>query len=352
MKILHTADLHLREYGDDRWRALEKLVEAGRKENINVLAVSGDLFDGGIDAEVLKPEIRNMFSGCGFKVVVIPGNHDVNSYREGVYFGEDVVLLGEEPFECGNVSIWGMPFELGGRKKILTWIHRLSKRLSTGKINILLFHGELLDAFFSRDEFGNEGDDRYMPVKLSYFRDLNIQYVLGGHFHSHFRVWEIAKGKYFVYPGSPVSVTAKETGRRKADIFEPGMPPGEYLLDTRHFEEIVIRIDPFGEADPLRIIRERIDNLHPDARAILRIEGFINSSFSGMDEAELKSRIDEVVCGKSVESPYFYGVRDVRVILEDSLFRSFSEKLDESGCNEEEKERLQNVFLKAMLVKV
>ena len=51
MKILHTADIHLREYEDERWRALEKLIEIGRKERIGIFLVSGDLFDKDINAE-------------------------------------------------------------------------------------------------------------------------------------------------------------------------------------------------------------------------------------------------------------------------------------------------------------
>jgi len=31
MKILHTADIYLREYEDDRWKMLQKLIEIGKK---------------------------------------------------------------------------------------------------------------------------------------------------------------------------------------------------------------------------------------------------------------------------------------------------------------------------------
>jgi len=48
MKILHTADVHLREVGDKRWEALQKLIEAAKKEGAEILAISGDLFDKGI----------------------------------------------------------------------------------------------------------------------------------------------------------------------------------------------------------------------------------------------------------------------------------------------------------------
>lgn len=59
MKILHTADIHLRERHDERWKALQKIIEIGKREKIDVLAISGDLFDKGIDAEKLRPHIRD-----------------------------------------------------------------------------------------------------------------------------------------------------------------------------------------------------------------------------------------------------------------------------------------------------
>jgi len=55
MKILHTADIHLKEYNDERWEALQELINIGRKEKIDVLVISGDLFDRNTNAESLRP---------------------------------------------------------------------------------------------------------------------------------------------------------------------------------------------------------------------------------------------------------------------------------------------------------
>ena len=86
MRILHTADIHLREYEDDRWKTLKKLIEIGKEEEVEIFVVSGDLFDKGIDAETLRPKIREIFSNNGFKIILIPGNHDSESYKSGMYF--------------------------------------------------------------------------------------------------------------------------------------------------------------------------------------------------------------------------------------------------------------------------
>ena len=87
MKILHTADIHLREYKDERWEALQKLIEVGRQNEVEIFTICGDLFDRGVDAENLRPQIREVFSKTGFKVLIIPGNHDSDSYKSGMYFG-------------------------------------------------------------------------------------------------------------------------------------------------------------------------------------------------------------------------------------------------------------------------
>ena len=178
MKILHTADIHLKEYNDERWQALQQLIAIGREEGIEIFVISGDLFDRGIDAEDLRPHIRALFSDIGFKICLIPGNHDRDAYSAGVYFGEDAVILTDvdSPFEYKGVKILGIPFEPIEGERILHKLHVLANILTPDTINIVLYHGELLDAFFSREDFGDEGPERYMPVKLSYFKDLKNKF--------------------------------------------------------------------------------------------------------------------------------------------------------------------------------
>ena len=82
MRILHTADIHLQEYDDEKWQALHQLIKIGKKEQVDVFLISGDLFDKDINAESLRPKIRDLFSNNGFKVLIIPGNHDTASFGD------------------------------------------------------------------------------------------------------------------------------------------------------------------------------------------------------------------------------------------------------------------------------
>ena len=43
MLILHTSDLHLKEYEDERWNTLVNLLEIGKEKKIDIFIVSGDL---------------------------------------------------------------------------------------------------------------------------------------------------------------------------------------------------------------------------------------------------------------------------------------------------------------------
>lgn len=348
MKILHTADIHLREYGDERWKTLQKLIEIGKKEKIGIFVISGDLFDKGINAEKLRPKIREIFSNNNFKIVLIPGNHDSDSYKD-MYFGEDAVVLTEVSplFEHKNVRIWGLPFERIEGEKILDKLHSLRDEVDANKKNIILYHGELLDVFYSRKDFGDEGEERYMPVKLSYFRDLNVDYVLAGHFHSKFDVRMIEGGGYFVYPGSPISITKREIGQRKINLFKVGKPPKEHLLDTPHFEEVVIELNPLEDKNPLEIVRTRVGKVHPKASIILTINGYINSEKIKMKEPELVKQIKQIIRGKCVEKHLEF--QDIHTILEDDLFKSFTGKLEQTDYTEEKKKQMRDIAIKAMM---
>lgn len=347
MKILHTADIHLKEYEDKRWETLKKLIEIGKKKKIEIFVISGDLFDEGVDAENLRPKIREIFSDTGFKIILISGNHDKDSYKSGMYFGGDVVILSDSPFEYKNIRIVGMPFDVMGKEDVLNKLRSLKRVFTPDKKNILLFHGELLDAFFSRRDFGEEGEGRYMPVKLSYFKDLNVDYVLAGHFHSNFDVRRLENGGYFVYPGSPISITKREVGRRKVNIFEIGKLPKEYPLDTFHFEEVTVELDPFRDEQPLEIFKKRLEGLHPEAKVILTVKGYINRKKIQLTETELINQMKETAAGKCTDVRY--EVKDVQIILEDDIFKSFMERLEQAGYEEQKTEQMRNIAIKAMM---
>lgn len=348
MKILHTADIHLREYGDERWNALKSLLKIGKKEKVALFIISGDLFDKGISAENLRVKIRSLFSTSGFKIYLIPGNHDKDSYKPGLFFGNDVKILGEEFCDIDNLRIIGLPFEEIEGEELLKKVDSLKTKLRDDGKNILLFHGELLDSFYSPADFGEEGSKRYMPIKKSYFDGLNIDYILAGHFHTNFDIHMLKNGGYFVYPGSPISITKKETGRRAVNIFEIGNPPTEYPLDTPYFEKIEIELDPFRDENPVEKIKEELKTVPKNAKVLLNVKGYFNARRLGLTETALYEKIKDTVKESSAGEPVLE-FRDIQTVLEDDLFKAFLKKLEKKDLNERTKKEMINIAIQAMM---
>jgi len=348
LKILHTSDIHLRDKNDERWEALLHLITICKNEQINLLTISGDLFDRGIDSEKLRPDLREIFSDNGFRIIIIPGNHDVHAYRGGKYYGNDVTVLldVENPFETQEICIWGLPYTEGGELDVLRSLHLVEKRICRGKSNILLYHGELLDAFFSRGDFGEEGKQRYMPARLSYFQKVGFDYVLAGHFHTTFDLIPIENNKYFVYPGSPVSISRREQGIRKVCIIESGKAPREYSLDTSHYQMITVKLNPFSSMNPVEIVSDSLKKAHPRAKIILNVDGYIDSRACGIKESDLSSALLREVRDRCVELNF--GYMDIQKILHDELYLGFREKLEARNYDPRTKDELNLTAIKAM----
>lgn len=349
MKILHTADLHLQENAARRWEALQELVELACREQVEVLVISGDLFDRQVDAELLRPKLRQILTRGDFTTIIIPGNHDGGAFRSGLYFGDRVkVITGlDKPVDTGAALIFGFPYESYTGEQVAYLLQGLAGKLSQDLPNILLYHGELLDAYFSSWEWGDEGEQRYMPVKLSFFQGIPVDYVLAGHFHSRFAVWDLPEGGYFVYPGSPVAITSREKGRRKANLFKLGEAPGENMLSTFHLEQINLELEPGGGLDPVAQLAERLSETHPAAELLLTVRGFINSRLLGVSEQELVDKIKQAAGNRLYKEAEFL-FQDISGILEDGLYKAFVEKLERMNYPSEQQQNIQEMVIRAM----
>ncbi|UCC96078.1 MAG: DNA repair exonuclease, partial [Candidatus Omnitrophota bacterium] len=169
------------------------------------------------------------------------------------------------------------------------------------------------------------------------------------HFHSKFDVRKLENGGYFVYPGSPISITEAEIGRRRVNIFEVGGPPKEYLLNTPHFEGVHIEFDPFMDKNPVEVVKEHLKRVHPEASIILAIRGYIDGERIGISESELVKQIKEATKEKSIKSLRLE-FSDIRVILGDDLFKNFMSRLEQHDYDEEKKKQLRDLAIRAMIL--
>ena len=356
MRILHTSDLHLREENPERWDALCEILELGKKESIDAMVISGDLFDADIDALKMKGALRELFSNTDFDIIVIPGNHDAKSFDDRAFFGSRVKVLrsAEDKYETDDTVITGIPFVKIKEHEIYSILRNISDSLTEDKCSILVYHGELLDAYYSAHDFGEEGENRYMPVRLDYFSDLKFDYVLAGHFHTNFNILEFQKadrtGKpgFFVFPGSPVSITKRESGKRKVNLFNTGESPREVFLNSFHYDAVNIKLDPFAETDPVSLIKRRLDEADAKAKILLTIEGYVNSVKHGIDETKLNEELELLKIERDIEELQFKAV-DLSRMLEDDIFRAFDARLKTADLSSHEKIAMREYFLKAMM---
>ncbi len=365
MKILHTSDIHLTDrdnpHFEERWDALKKIVSLSRKLEIDVIVISGDLFDNPVAGEVLRGEIRGIFESSGSKIIILPGNHDKDVFSGGNFYGKNVVILdNNSPVERVNgFEFWGIPFFEANSAQVALKIGEIGREVDNPERSILILHGELLDISGGWDAYGDEGREQYFPFKLSYFekdrsKQIGWRYILAGHFHSNFTV-RVIKGEndaigYFVYPGSPVSITEKETGKRKVNVFEFGKAPEEYPIDSFYYEKLKIELSPFNSVSPLEYIRENINKkkLGSGARLLVEIGGFYNGERIGMSENELIPEIKKLLERWNLAREPIVALTDIGRFLRDELYEAFKEKLDNIPI-EEERDRIRELMIKAMI---
>lgn len=353
LRILHTADIHLRELNDERWQALKQIINLGKEKKIDILVISGDLFDKDITGEKLRNEIRGLFSKTPFEIVLLPGNHDAQSYRPGLHFGEKCKIINDiddAPFQYKDINLFGLPFQNQSQEQILQRLRFLSQKTNPDKFNILLYHGELLDLFFQRDDFGSEGENRYMPSYLFYFKNLGFDYVLAGHFHTKFQDLQFGDNQFFVYPGSPISITKREIGVRGVNLFDLGSQPNFQKLSTPYFKKIEIKLNPFQNefSIPQKTIKQALKNLDPQAKLLLSIQGFVNCSKLKTTEKNLIKEIKEELSKFPIDDLEFQ-IKDISFVLEDDLFQQFNAKLSCKNFDEKQKQEIRNLVIEAII---
>jgi DNA repair protein SbcD/Mre11 len=351
LKILHTADLHLNTTNPERWEALNQLITLAVREQVDLFLVAGDLFDREIEAETLRIRLRAALGQKDLTTVILPGNHDYQAYRSGLYFGDNVYVINSwsESLDFGNTSIWGLPYEKIEGERLAGRLREMGSLMDERRQNIMLFHGELLDAFYSPKDVGDEGSKRYMPVHLSSFSSLPVKYVLAGHFHSSYKGWEIGENGLFIYPGSPVSITSRETGRRMANLILDDKRPAEVALDTFHYEDLTVQLDPFNPEDPLLLIEERLQQIHPAAKILLTVQGLYDGSRLGLTENELAEGIKNVA-GEKLAGAAVENYTDVRHVLEDDLFKTFLDILEKEADDSFDQAQIRELAIKAFRV--
>lgn len=340
MRILHTSDLHLSEERPKTVQALEKILDTGEEHDVDLLTIGGDLFDSEEDAEALRPELRDAFSGSGPEVLVVPGNHDEEAYRKNLNWGSNIEVATEEPletFEYDGFTIVALPF----KNELTSGLYDRLSRVSERHSNVALLIHCTLDMGYSSSDFGEEESASYFPVTRGTLSEWDFDYVLSGHFHRNQLMTELDNGGKFLYPGSPVSHSWRELGRRKAFIVDvESGEEKELSLDTFYRDECEIDIRPGEEEEAVEEISSWVgERKNDDSELKVVPRGHIK-----MDENEFGDMLEEVCEGAELSHE---GYKSVEKVLNHALFRRFKERL-ESREDIEDKEEVEEMVLDAM----
>ncbi|TFG10196.1 DNA repair exonuclease [Candidatus Thorarchaeota archaeon] len=337
VRILHTSDLHLAEKEPKTIRALEVLLGVASENSVDILTIAGDIFDSAKDADKLRPEIRSMFRGLDYDVIVIPGNHDGSILSKQYDWGFDVIA--EDPFgirKRGKAAIVGVPYKERADERLLLDLREVQK---TASPRVLLLHCTL-DWGYSDESYGNEDRRLYFPISREALSALQYDYVLAGHFHSSTEVINLRDKGVFVYPGSPVSHTRRELGKRYAVLIDTEMESADRIpLDTTYFDQLLLKVVPGEEEKTVKQIQEWYTERADDQSSLkVIVQGVI-----AIEETEFEQLILEVAPQIELANQ----VRDIQSVLSHPLYSRFKEELRELD-DTEPKDDIDRIVLEIM----
>lgn len=321
VRILHTADVHLTPQHPERLEALEQVLAVADDAAVDIVTVGGDLFDSERAAEQLRATLRDTLSDRSYPIVTIPGNHDVDAFRDDLFFGDAFTPLVEAPFSHytdhdNDVRITGIPYTPQATDDLLV---DLADRADFDGADVLLLHCSL-EAPFSDRNAGDEAAIRYFPVERATLAELDFDYYLAGHFHSPHRV-SLTSGGTFVYPGSPASITRSETGQRRVTLVDTDRDRVDSrTLESFHYDRLELTVTPGTEAESLADIETWTEKrASRNADISITVSGFIDQP-----EAEFSEDLAAAAAPFTPDNR----TRNVEPILTHPLFQSFAEELD------------------------
>lgn len=252
MKILHSADWHLdsafqrhtpqqQEYLKKELMAVPgKIAALCRRENCDLVLLSGDLFDGNYTKDSYQA-VYAALEEMGVPVFVTPGNHDFISMtspwtREK--WPENVTVFTEQTLTEKKIPggrIWGAAFHAMEAPAMLKGFTAPEEM----GFAIGILHGDTTQA-----------KSPYCPITAKQIKDSNLDYLALGHIH---KCDAIKSGKTLcAWPGGPMGRGYDEPGRKGVLIVELGEKTEALFmeLDTPRFYDL--EVEP--EEDPVGAI--------------------------------------------------------------------------------------------------
>lgn len=275
MKILHTSDLHIDKYigtydlKEDTEYVLNQVVDTAIKERVEVILISGDIFDRpNPSEEAIKMYVSFLKAllDKNIKVIAISGNHDsgirLSAYKD--ILGKGYFVEGEfnSPMrkvslsdEYGQVNFYMLPFftpfivksnlklEKGLENYDLAMDEIIKREnIDTSQRNIILAHQFVAGFKFggSEEDFSySNGDEKNVAgvgiISLDKFQ--NFDYVALGHIHKPQKI----SRETIRYSGSLLKYKTSEID---------GPDKSVVIIDLKEKGNIEVKLDPIKPLHP------------------------------------------------------------------------------------------------------
>ncbi|MCX7624755.1 MAG: metallophosphoesterase [Candidatus Sumerlaeaceae bacterium] len=341
----------------DIMRAVRRLPEVVKDKAVDVVLCPGDLWEEESVRAETATELFEILEGLGVPVVIAPGNHDY--FHPLSYYDRDhfETRLGKKfpanvhVFTSKSMETLALP-ELGGEVvfhgSCFTENHAVgrhpafgSRSAETGKLNIALVHGSLIDIpVFGLDTKRHEETAHFSRRDIL---DSGYDYVALGHYHAYSLV-EDSKGYIrAAYSGVLVARGLDETRDHfviVGEVGHGGVSPSKwerFCLDKRHIHDIEVELDAEvrSEGEIVHRIRRKLheEGVTKDDIVYVRLKGQIHPQFErwSVDEREFDSLCWHIVVDwSSVEAGYDLESLKLGATSKKEVLGEFLNKIDQA----------------------
>ena len=331
VKILHCADLHLdapltglpKQLSEIRQEELREnfgqIVELARKERIDVLMISGDLFDReSVKETTIKYIARKIHEIKPIPVLICAGNHDSllrNYYYKRESWPENLHLfsrtMGKVDFPHKNLCVYGVSFYESYQDENLLKGFVVDDE---SKINIMMVHGELVSS---------ESKSRYNPITLSDIENSRLDYMALGHVHGFSGLNKVGK-VYWCYPGTPEGKGFDEKGVKGVVLGSVSKDYAQIQFCPTGKREYIEKEVDISEACTYEEITEKIkailDEKSKDNLYKIILKGDIPEDFSISSDI-IRSKLQEDTYFIKVVNETTFSI-DINDLLEDDTLKN------------------------------
>jgi len=334
-RFLHCADLHLDSpfeglqaddpeiaavLRDATFKAFENVVELGRRERVDFLIVSGDVYDGADRSLRAQLRFRDMLeraAEAGIECFVAHGNHDPldgweadlkMSGRVHRFGGDDVEMVSIQRDGEELVHVYGISYPV---REVRQNLASKFRRADDAPFAIGVLHCNV---------GGHPNHDNYAPCSMDDLTAAEMDYWALGHVHTRGVLNE--SRPCVIYPGNTQGRSVRESGARGCYLLQvdEARRIERTFVETdvvRWFEETVdiARLETVDDLlDELNEVRENVRGRAGKRAAVLRLRvigrGKLHPHLGRLDaDRDLLARLRESEPGR----PDFVWVESIRL---------------------------------------